>query len=162
MQTNSTAGKIIALLFVIVCVPIAVYGFIKQVKNNSVEINAVKETILIPYVEALQANNIQLAYDQFTTQEYKERISYEEFAQAQQDNRAEYGDIISIHSDSDILREAKEPGKPVYWRATLTYEGTQKKDIIVFEVRKIDGIFKIDKTYDAAVGGASVITEKIY
>ncbi|NCO05222.1 MAG: hypothetical protein GW939_03695 [Candidatus Magasanikbacteria bacterium] len=161
MQQSTPAGKIIAILFVVIIVPFAIYAFWHQVKNNSTELDQVKQQIIEPYRNALQQEQWEFSYQSFTTKDYRERVSLEEFIKAQQENKEAFGTVKNIYTNVDILNELSDPSSGTFYRVTVTYEASKDNKLVVLELKKEQGKFKIDRTYLAIVG-ADLLQEQIF
>ncbi len=109
--------------------------------------------LLKPYSIALKNKEFEKAYTEFTTNNYKEKHSYEDFLQAQEDNIKHFGNIDSIGLTSGIFVFMKDLERKWVYRGTANYY--TDKLIMQFAIDVVkdttNNVYKISRTYPSQV-----------
>lgn len=148
MADSSTLGKIVAILFVVIVVPFAFYGFWRQLRNNGTVAKEIETTALLPYVEAIKAERFEDAYHLYTSTYFQKEHTLEEFVAAQQANKAELGPLLEAPETTGIVHEQTSPGEPWIYRTERYYTTATAKRNVMYEFEKEQDVFKLRATYN--------------
>ncbi len=125
----------------------SIWAFRLQKETDDVTSPVVYDTLILPYSQAISDANYQYAYDEFTTEKYKLKHSFEEFKLAQLENRKYFGSLDSMRLTSGIFVFSKDIDRLWVYRGTISYFAEKKDTKFAVDVVKVDGKFKISQTY---------------
>jgi len=138
--------KALLLVFLGIVVPLAVYGVYVQYRTATQIVPEIRETLVEPYVRALQAGDYAAAHRLFTSAAFKAAHSLEEYLEAQRINQAEFGPLAEVTlQDSEPFQSAGNlfSGRRYYWGG-LVWRGQNRETWVYWEVVREAGAFKID------------------
>ncbi len=138
--------KALLLVFLIVIAPLAIYGVYVHYRTATQIVPEIRQTLVEPYVRALQAGDYAAAYRLFTSAAFKAAHSLEEYLEAQRINQAEFGPLAEVTlQDSEPFQSAGNlfSGRRYYWGG-LVWRGQNRETWVYWEVVREAGAFKID------------------
>ena len=152
--------KIGLAIIIITIVGLLVYGFYQTTLANKLG-QEVMGKFLNEYSKKISTADYADAYNNLTSDDFKKKYSLEDYQKAQMANLAEYGQLQSIKTTTNIFNKSKEPGQPWFYRVDLEYRGSKNIEIITFDMIEEDGVYKVYRTYKLG-NRIDTLLEKIY
>ncbi len=140
----------IALLLIAV-VGLVAYGIYHKIAVQRTVYPRVMKELLVPYCALLSAGSDEEAYRKFTSRDFREKYSLEEYVASQEKNREEFGDVRTIKPNVESLDPVTEIGRRSFYYALYRYSGTKNFTYIAIDIVEEDGTFKIDRTYEHSI-----------
>jgi hypothetical protein len=154
---KKSTSNIIVFGVIAIVVTMGIVSYLIQKNTNDVVTPRIINEFVNPYTEAIQNQNYELAYEKFTSDEYKENYSLDEFIQKHRYNYEKYGKLQNIQSVSGLFLAEKEMHGPWTFKGTMMYLAEKGSQRIIIEVIEQEDKFKLYKTYRSFV---SIRTKK--
>jgi hypothetical protein len=141
--------KLLLQVFVLVIIPLACYGVYIQYQTG-VRINPeIAATLVVPYSAAIVAGQYSDAYQRFTSPNFRETCSLDEFLKAQHRNKLNFGDLLEVtpRLGSPFQAAGNLFSGRSYYQGGLLYRYSHKEVLAVWEVVRNDGVMRIDSIY---------------
>lgn len=108
--------------------------------------STVERELLVPYVDTLNAGDVDGAWRTYTSDGYRGAHSLIRFEAGQARNRDEYGARLQASLLPDEPIPLAEPGHPPMWRFTARWEGERASGTVVLDL--VDGPpWRIERTW---------------
>lgn len=145
---TKTQSNLILIAVAVLVTSLGVAGYFAQ-KNRDENITPrIISEVIVPYSNAIKNKEYEFAYQNLTTEDYKQKYSYDDFLSAQNSNNEKYGDLVDIKPLSGIFLTQKGMHKPWRFVGTLRYRGLKKQERVQIEIaRDKNGKFLINNTF---------------
>lgn len=141
-------SNLILIAVAILVTTLGVGGYINQKSKDTNVTPRIINELINPYSQALKNRDYKLAYEKFTSKNYKEKYSFDDFVSAQENNIKKYGAFIDLKPLSGLFLTQKRMHKPWKFIGTLRYRGLKKQERIQIEIARSEkGDFLIDNTF---------------
>lgn len=147
MKKSNKLWIIIGIIATIIM--LSVIAFYIQKNNNTIISNSIQQDLLEPYVELLQNQKFDIAYQKYTSEDYKKKYTLAKYIASQDSNYIANGKIIKITPVSNIFIKEVTSKDLTVFKGTFNYESEKTKKKILIEIIKEDNLFKINRTYDS-------------
>jgi len=136
-------------IFLLVIIPLACYGVYVQYQTGVRTNPEIAATLIAPYSAALVAGRYGDAYQRFTSPNFREACSLDEFLEAQHRNKSNFGDLLEVtpRQGSPFQAAGNLFSGQSYYQGGLLYRYSHKEVLVVWEVVKDDGAMRIDNIY---------------
>lgn len=154
---KKSTSNIIVFGVILIVVSMGITAFFMQKETNDLVKPKIMNDFITPYTNALKNGNYELAYNELTSEEFKEYYTLEEFIKKQELNKETYGDLENIQTVSGLFLKEKDMHGPWTFKGTMLYCAEKDTQRIIVEVINKDNKFKLFKTYRSFV---SIRTKK--
>ena len=146
-MTKKKSNLILAGVAIVVII-LGVAGYLNQKNRDENVTPKIIEQLVDPYTQALKEGKYEYAYNNFTSDAYKNDNSLDEYIEAQKNNREKFGKLIDIEPLSGLFLQEKKMHKDWNFIGTLRYKAEQRQlriqiEVIVSDEKK----FLINNTY---------------
>ncbi|MDX9790467.1 MAG: hypothetical protein WC313_06475 [Candidatus Kapaibacterium sp.] len=148
-------GRYIVWIVVSVIVIMSAAAFIKQSDTSSSVSPVIMENLIQPYAECLSSADYERAYFEYTSVDYKSKITLANYLSAQDTNIVKFGKLKELKPVSGVFLKETVQGNKIVFKATFAYLGEKGGQRIIVDAIKEDGKFKIFNTYNSyvSIGG---------
>ncbi len=150
-------SNIIVFGVITVVVTMGIISFYIQKQTNDIVTPRIINEFVNPYTNAIQNEDFEYAYENLTSEEYKESYTLKEFIQKHRLNNEKYGNLNEIKTISGLFLREKEMHGPWTFKGTMMYLAEKDTQRIIVEVIEKEDSFKLYKTYRSFV---SIRTKK--
>lgn len=140
---------------------LSIWGYLSQKNQNQIFQNRINEELLIPYSKLISEQNYKLAYQNFTSSNYKRKYSLAKYLEAQDSNYVKYGKVNFFKLVSGVFIKELNSEKQNIFKFTVLYETIKTKKNIILEIIIEDNKIKLNNSYDSFLT-ISNITPAIY
>ncbi len=151
------------LFFIIITVIIilSIWGYLSQKNQNQIFQNRINKELLIPYSSLLSEQNYKIAYQNFTSSNYKKKYSLAKYLEVQDSNYVRFGKVKSFKLVSGVFIKELNSEKQNIFKFTALYEAANTKKNIILEIIIEDNKIMLNNSYDSFLT-ISNITPAIY
>ncbi len=143
--------SILLLLFLVVVVPLAIYGVYAQYQAATRLAPEIQRTLIEPYASAIKAGDYTTAYSRHTSAAFKAAHSLDQYVAAQQANIKEFGALL------ELIPRQTEPFQSAgnlfsgrrYLQGGLLWRGQKGEAWAHWEVVQEEGTYRIDASAEA-------------
>lgn len=150
-------SNIIIFGVIALVVSMGVISFFIQKNTNEQIAPEINQKLIQPYSNAIKNKDYEFAYYKFTSDNYKEKYSLEEFIKKQELNIEQFGKLQNIISVSGLYLKEKSMHGPWTFKGTMMYNGEKKSQRIIFQIIKEENTYKLYNSYRSFV---SIRTKK--
>jgi len=148
-------------IIITVIIILSIWGYFSQKNQNLIFENRINKELLIPYSKLISEQNYKVAYQNFTSTNYKKKYSLAKFLEVQDSNYARYGKVKSFKLVSGVFIKELNSEKQNIFKFTVLYEALNTKKNIILEIIIEDDKIKLNNSYDSFLT-ISNITPAIY
>ncbi len=140
---------IISVIFIVVIASYFSFRFQKKLIDETSP--KILSELIIPYSELIKNKEYEKAYNDMTTESYKERHTLKDYLQSQKQNNDYFGNLVAMKLTSGIFIKMFDKENKWIYRGTIDYIASKKSTKFTIDVALENGVFKIARTYPSQI-----------